>query len=343
MTTNQNNDDEIEIGKLFQLIGRGFGKFFNFIGKFFYSLFKFLIIVLLFLRRHFVVLFLSLIIGGVLGYLMEGNKRVYESSMVVVPNFKSVRQLYKDIKYFDNLVRQKDTITLSKIFNFSTKKASLLKSFSIEPIINYRLNLEAYNTFVEKSDTTTVKQITFKNFLKKQSKYDNTYQKISVKSTDNKLFSKLKDGIIKTINSNKYLVSLKEVKALNIEIEKNLTIKNLAQTDSLRKVYNKVMIIEANKPFNGTNIDMAQGKDKTNKELELFNIQNAYKQELITINNDKTENKKILNIISDFSNVGTKRSIIYQRSGRYAYILFGLTLFVLLGLELNKYLKKYQK
>ncbi len=141
-------DEEVDLGSLFTLIGRGFSKLFSFIGSLFISLFHFLIIVLLFVRRHFIVLILSFIIGGALGFYSEDGKKTYVASMVVKPNFNSVRQLYNNVAYFNDLVAQKDTSTLSLIFNISNYDAKSLASFTNAPIITYSLNVEAYNDFV---------------------------------------------------------------------------------------------------------------------------------------------------------------------------------------------------
>ena len=335
-------DEEVDLENVFELIGRGFYKLFNFIGSIFNYLFQFLIIVLLFLKRNFIILITAFIIGGLIGHFAEGKTRVYTSSLVVKPNFKSTNQLYKDIRYFNNLTKQKDTIKLATIFNLTKAEAGSLKSFNIRPFLDYSTNLNAYNEFISNSDSAFASKISFKEYIKNKEDYDYPYQVISVDAVKSDIFSKLTDGITGLLEKNTYLVSLKNIKALNIKTEENLTIKNLAQADSLRQVYNKVMLTEAKKPFSGTNIDMAQGKDKTNKELALFNIQNSYKKELLAINNDKIENKNILNIISNFSSVGTKKSIIYRKPGEYAFLLFGLTLLGLLLFRLNKYLKNYQ-
>jgi len=347
MSTKENKtntkEEEIDLGKLFELIGRGFNRLFNFIGSVFRYLFQFLIVILLFLRRNFIILILSFIIGGVIGHFTEGKTRIYNSELVVKPNFKSAHQLYKDIKYFDDLTRQKDTVQLAKIFNLTNAEASSLKSFKINPFLDYGTSLKAYNEFVTTSDSVFASKISFKEYIENSEDYDYPYQIISVAAVKSDIFFKLTDGIAGLLEKNTYLVGLKNTKALNIETEEKLTNKNLDQADSLRQVYNKVMLIEAKKPFSGTNIDMAQGKNKTSKELELFKIQNLYKEQLVNINNDKIENKNILNIISNFSNIGTKKSIIYRPTGQYALFLMELTLIVILLLELNKYLKNYKK
>jgi len=337
-----NKDEEVDLGKLFELIGRGFNNLFNFIWKIFKYLFQFLIVILLFLKRNFIILILSFIVGGIIGHFAEGKTRIYTSSLIVKPNFNSTHQLYKNIKYFDDLTRQKDTVQLAKMFNLTKAEASKLKSFKINPFLDYSTNLRTYNKFVSTSDSVFASKISFKEYIENKEDYDYPYQIISVDAVKSDIFFKLTKGITRLLEKNTYLVGLKNTKALNIETEERLTNNNLEQADSLRQVYNKVKLTEAKKPFSGTNIDLAQGKDKASKELELFNIQNAYRQKLVDINNDKIENKNILNIISNFSNIGTKKSIIYRKPGEYAFLLFGLTLLGLLLVKLNKYLKNYQ-
>ena len=47
-TNNRNNEEEVDLGSLFVIIGKGFSNFFNFIGSIFKGIFHFTIILLLF-------------------------------------------------------------------------------------------------------------------------------------------------------------------------------------------------------------------------------------------------------------------------------------------------------
>jgi len=56
MAVNQhknNHEEEVDLGTLFQIIGRGFAKFFNFIGSIFKGIFHLLIISLIFLKTNY--------------------------------------------------------------------------------------------------------------------------------------------------------------------------------------------------------------------------------------------------------------------------------------------------
>ena len=87
--------DEIDLGQLFQLIGRGFQRLFDFIASIFKGLFHILIAILLFAQKNFIILVAAVIVGAVGGYFADQYKTPeYISKMVVEPNFNSVQQLY---------------------------------------------------------------------------------------------------------------------------------------------------------------------------------------------------------------------------------------------------------
>ena len=70
MSTNQkNNEEEIDLGSLFVIIGKGFSNFFNFIGNVFKAIFNFLIIILIFFKQHFIKIAIAALIGVVAGII----------------------------------------------------------------------------------------------------------------------------------------------------------------------------------------------------------------------------------------------------------------------------------
>jgi hypothetical protein len=136
MSTNQNkNEEELDLGSLFIIIGKGFSNFFNFIGTIFKGFFHFLITVLIFLKNNFKKILFAGIAGLVLGLLLEINKpAIYGSELLVEPNFNSSRQLYNNVNYYNDLVRQKDTAIIQKIFNLNKEYAASIEEFTIGPI-----------------------------------------------------------------------------------------------------------------------------------------------------------------------------------------------------------------
>ena len=118
MSTNQqkensksNNEEEVDLGSLFVIIGKGFSKFFNFIGDIFKGIFHFFISILIFLKENSFKIGIAAIIGFAVGIFLEvKSSDTYSSDMLVQPNFKSVSQLYNNINFYNDLVEQRDTL-----------------------------------------------------------------------------------------------------------------------------------------------------------------------------------------------------------------------------------------
>jgi hypothetical protein len=91
MSTDQkNNEEEVDLGSLFIIIGRGFSKFFNFIGNIFKGIFHGIISTLIFLKDNIIKIGVATFIGMVLGIFLEVKKGdTYESELLLEPNFKS--------------------------------------------------------------------------------------------------------------------------------------------------------------------------------------------------------------------------------------------------------------
>ncbi|MDC6365149.1 hypothetical protein PP183_03640, partial [Muricauda sp. AC10] len=121
----QNTSDEIDLGQLFQLIGRGFQKFFTFIGNIFKGFFHILILLLLFIQKNFIVLAIAIVVGGVSGYFLDNYlPEKYVSKMVVEPNFNSVQQLYNNIDFYNDLAEAEDSTALATALNITEHEAA---------------------------------------------------------------------------------------------------------------------------------------------------------------------------------------------------------------------------
>ena len=345
MSTNQpNNEEEVDLGSLFVIIGKGFSKFFNFIGNIFKEIFHGIISILLFFKKNFVKIAVATIIGGVLGFFLEKNKtKKFGSDLLVQPNFKSARQLYNNVNYYNDLVSQKDTLSIQQLFKLNKEKAASIKSFSIEPIIVDNDILTAYDDLILSVDTLTIKSYSFEEFKASFTDYDYKVHKINVIAEKNDVFDNLDDVIISSIMENKYFNTLKTLTNEDLDRTDSLLRENLVQIDSLRKVYMQVMLEEAKKQTNGTNIDLGGEKRRT-KELELFETNRSINRDLKSIANEKSETYEVVNVISNFQRTGYEIKGITKNSIFLMAVLGGFMMFfVLLLLKLNKYLNNYKR
>lgn len=345
MSTNKkNNEEEIDLGSLFTIVGRGFSKFFNFIGNIFKGIFHSIIIILIFLKENIIKIGIAAIIGLSVGVFLEVTKpNLYGSDLLVNPNFESSRQLYNNINFYNDLVKQKDTAGLAETFKLDKKTATTLKKFTIAPVKNENDIINSYNDFILEVDTTTVKSYEYEEFKASFSDFNYKVHQISVIAEKNDVFKKLGDVIISSVVENKYYNRIKELTNENLNRTDSIYRQNITQLDSLRKVYMQVMIEEAKKQSNGTNIDLG-GEKRTTKELELFESSRKINYDLKKIAEDKAQKYEVINVISNFQPIG------YEIKGvtkNYAFLLgivgAGFMITIILLKQLNNYLNNYKK
>jgi hypothetical protein len=350
MSTNQQNkknDEEVDLGALFLIIGRGFSKFFNFIGGIFKSLFHVLIITLIFLKVNIVKIGIAGLIGLTIGVFLETKtSKKYGSELLLEPNFESTRQLYKNVNYYNDLVEQQKIEELQRVFNLDSVDATSLKKFKIEPVKIDNNIIEAYDELILNVDTLTIKSYKYQDFKASFTEYDYKIHKISVIAEKNDVFNKLDNAIISSVENNPYYNRFKNLVSAELDRKDSLYKQNLTQLDSLRRVYMRVMLEEAknSKSITSTNIDLGGGAEKTTKDMEIFETSRKINYALNEVIEKKTENYEVINVISNFQPIG------YEIKGvtkNYAFLLFlissGLMIAFLLLIKLNKFLENYNR
>ncbi|WP_435414246.1 hypothetical protein [Polaribacter aestuariivivens] len=347
MSTNQptnKNEEEVDLGSLFVIIGRGFKNIFNFIGNIFKGIFHAVITVLIFLKKNIIKIGIAAVIGFTTGlFLQITTTDRFESNMLVQPNFKSSRQLYNNVKFYNDLVKQKDTLGLQNTFNINKEEAAALKKFTIEPIANQNDVIDSYNDFIQSVDTTTVKSYTFEDFKNSFTNLDYKIHKINIIAEKNDIFNKLDEVIISSVVKNKYFNRLKTLTNENLNRTDSLLRQNLTQIDTLRRVYMEVMVEEAKKQSSGTSIDLG-GEKRTTKELELFETNRKLNADLKTVVEDKSEKYEVINVISNFQPIGSEiKGVTKNKAFQLAIVGALIMIFILLLLKLNIYLNTYKK
>ncbi|NCT10079.1 MAG: hypothetical protein GW772_08385 [Flavobacteriia bacterium] len=347
MSTNQpqkSNDEEVDLGSLFVIIGRGFSKFFNFFGSIFKGLFHLIILFLIFVKENSVKIGIATLIGLIAGVFLEvTTPKKYASELLIEPNFKSSLQLYNNVNYYNDLVKQKDTLKLQETFNLTKEEAASLKKFTIEPVKNEKDIINAYDDLILSVDTLTIKSYEFVKFKAAFTNFDYKIHKVIVTAEKSDVFDKLDDVIISSVVKNKYFNRLKELTNENLNRTDSVYKENLSQIDSLRKVYMQVMLDEAKKVTSGTNIDLG-GDKKTTKEIELFETGRKINIDLREIAKEKSNKYEVINVISNFQPVGYEikgvtKNYVFQLGGLGAFIM----IFFLLLVKLNNFLNHYKK
>ena len=345
MSTNQkNSEEEVDLGSLFVIIGKGFSNLFNFIGNIFKGIFHFIMAILIFLKENILKIAIAGIIGIIAGVFVEAKSSVkYGSELLLEPNYNSARQLYNNVNYYNDLVKQEEIVSLQNIFSLDSASAASLLKFEIEPLIIDSDIINSYDNLIGSVDTLTIKSYEYDNFKRSFTDFDYKIHKVTVIAEKNNVFDKLDDVIISSVVNNAYFKRLKVLTNENLNRTDSLYRESLTQIDSLRMVYMKVMLEEARKQTSGTNIDLG-GDKKTTKELELFETSREINADLKNIASEKSTKYEVINVISSFQPVGYETKGITKNYGFLLGVLgVGLMITALLLIKLNKYLDNYKK
>jgi hypothetical protein len=346
MATNQqnNNEEEVDLGSLFVIIGKGFTNFFNFIGNIFKWIFHFIISILMFFKQHVIKIVIAATIGLFVGiYLELKTPKRYGSELLLEPNFESTRQLYNNVNFYNDLVEQKDTIALQKVFNLDKESTASFVKFKIEPLKNGVDLINLYNDLIKSIDTLTTRSYNYEDFKLTFTDFDFKVHKVTVIAEKNNVFDKLAHVIISSLVNNDYFNRLKVLSNESLNRTDSLYRQNLTQINSLRMVYMVVMIPYAKKQTTGTNIDLGGAKRAT-KELELFETNREINDDLRLLAIEKSKKYEVINMISNFQPIGYEIKGITKNYGfLYGFAFAGLMILFLLFIKLNKFLKNYKK
>ena len=343
--TKQNNSDEIDLGQLFQMIGRAFQRFFEFIGSIFKGIFHIIILFLLFIQKHFILLAATVLVGGIGGYILDKVlPPKYVSKMVVEPNFNSVQQLYNNIEFYNDLAEAQASVALATALNITEGEAATIKEIFVESYSDENQKIKLFDEFVRSLDTTTRKAIDFENYLKNFNAMDARFHQISLISSDSRVAKKAQTSIITSISVNNYFKLQKRISDENLALQDTIYKNQLIEIDSLQSLYRTVLVKEADRPMQGTNINLAEGGDNRNRELALIREKDILKDNLVELNMERANKATIINVISDFPSMGVEeKGILKSYKFKVTIALIILVLGVLALLEVNKYLKGYRK
>lgn len=337
--------DEVDLGQLFKLIGNAFDRFFRFVSRIFTGFFRLILLFLLFIQKHFIKFVAVIVIGLALGVYLDMKKEpLYISSMVIEPNFNSVQQLYNNIGFYGELARARDSLALAEVLNITPQEALSIRGFKVESYSDENQKIVLFDKFVRSLDSTTKRAIDFKAYLKNFNSLDARFHTISVTASDNSVAKKIQPAIISSISNNNYFNLQKSISDSNIKLQDSLYNKQITEIDSLQSLYQKVMLKEAERDIQGTNISLGEKGTQQNKELSLINKMEELKLGLVELNIERGNKSSILNVISDFPRKGVREKGILK-----SYKFLVPTLFLILSaiasvfLALHKFLKKYKR
>jgi len=228
--------------------------------------------------------------------------------------------------------------------NITEYEAASIEEIFADSYSDENQKIKLFDEFIRELDTTTVKTIDFENYLENFNSLDARFHQISVISTNNTVAKKMQPSIINSISVNDYFKLQKKINDENLDLQEDIYKQQLVEIDWLQSLYKTVLVKEADKPMQGTSINMAESGDSQNRELALVQDKDVLKEKLVALNKERANKSTIINVISDFPTRGVELKGIWSSYKFKLPILFLALVFgVLALLQLNKYLKIYKQ
>ena len=329
--TEQN--DEVDLGQLFRLIGELFNGLFDFLGNVFHSLFKAFIYSLKPFVENIKFIVIVLAVSAIAGFLWEKNKStVYTSDILVRPYFDSKYQLADNIDYFNALISEKNHLELSNIFEIDSLATTKLLGFEIEIGPQTKNDLiQEYNAFIKTIDSTIASTISFDDFLKNRDILNGTTFVITAESYQRDVFKNLENGLIKTFKNN-YSKKNKRIRDSSIVIERGKLMRDLKKVDSIQKIYLEVLKTDAEKQTGvlpTVAFPLAQEKTQT-KEYELLQEEIKIREQLKALDERQIVESEFYDVLASFEEVGTEKKLKFLEKYKFVFPIVTSVLMILM-------------
>jgi hypothetical protein len=345
---NTNPNEEVDLGVLFNAIGKLFDKILGFISGVFKGLFSIVIYGLKPLIANFKLILTIMILAGVVGYVIEKYKpKTYKSVMFVKPYFDSKYQLVNNIDYFNALISNKDYATLTEVFDISEEDAELINNFEIEiGPESENDKITEYDIYLKTLDSIRAQDISYEDFIENRDIFSSDFFEISVTSSKKDIFKSLENGLNNSFQ-NTYSEKEKRKRDSLLSLQRRSIMSSLKSVDSLQKVYIRVLELDSRSKDNsislGEILTVEPEKAKT-KEFELLNKELELREELRLLEEQKIEEDDYFDVVSGFQEIGSLTQSFYQK---YSLIFPLLALFLICLIFITSkvliFVKNYEK
>jgi hypothetical protein len=340
------HDEEVDLGQLFNAIGRLFNKLFLFFGKIFKGLFSIIIYGLKPIVNNFKLVATILVLSAVLGFFAEKfNEPVYVSDMLVRPFYDSKYQLANNVNYFNALIGSGNIIKLATVFDIDTVAAKDLLGFEIEigPETQNDL-LKEYAGFIKSIDSALAAVVTYKQFIDNRDILEGTVFSIKVRSKSNDIFPRLEKGFIKTLK-NEYSKKLKEKTDSIYLVEKTTYETQIRRIEEIQNIYLEIKSKESLENREEISVSgllpLTQEKSET-KEYELFQEELKIRRDLRLLEGKIIEESQYYDILSGFEEVGSIEGRIYKKySLLFPLIALSCMILIFFSFKAFNFIKTY--
>lgn len=340
-------NEEVDLGQLFNALGRLFEKFYSFLGGIIKGIFSIVIYALKPLVNNFKLVAIVVMASGLIGFIIDKvNKPVYISDMLVRPYFDSKYELANNVDYYNALISSDNLKELSSVFEIDTLDAKELIGFTMKigPETPNDLLLE-YNDYLKNIDSSLANDIGYEKYVANRDILSGSIFSISATAHKEDIFISLEKGFVKTFK-NRYSEKVKEIRDKAIGIKTLNYKEELKRIDSIQKIYFQVIIAESQNP----NANLGLGgilpltKEKTlTREYDLFREQLKIRDSLMILEEELVTKNDYYDILSGFEEVGSiDRGITQKYSIILPSLVLGIMILTYLIFKAFKFIKEYE-
>ncbi len=347
-TNSKNNPEEVDIIQFFVAIGNMFKGLFNSIINLFKRLFYTGVDILLYLKKYYIYLLAGLILGLIVSFLMPAKQSVYYGKAMLRTNYGSQVALKEKLDLINDFIQKQDSQQLGKLLSIRPEQAAQLSSFAIEPVFNDVFLIEDYEEFLMTKDTVVYKFLEYKDYKSniKNNESLNKYWLLTVKAKEPQALNGINNKLLALFNDDEALKKRKKnyLEALELHQQKNH--KTLKDIDSMRRIFNQVMIdLAQNKSNAAANIvvssDRVRGPEAS---YNLFYERQKALTEIEKLSRKLNKYDDVIVMLNALPQSGIKeQSFIGNIHAKYALLGFMLALLLLLAKDFNTFLKVYEQ
>tara|TARA_R110000782_G_scaffold183088_2_gene273329 strand:- start:188 stop:1183 length:996 start_codon:yes stop_codon:yes gene_type:complete len=316
----QNSSDEIDLGQLFQLIGKGFN-----------AIFLFFLRMFLYLKNNFFILIGIIVVGLAIGYgLNKMTIKKLKTEIIVKPQMESKNYLYDVIDEVQSNISAKDTLFFKNIgledIDFTGLEVSIsrvIEEGNTESDLKYLELLQSFENTDAIADIVRAE-------LQNKSSFNHRITFYYNNSEEGKVFA---NKIMRYINSNSYFGGLLKIYRSNAtnRIEQNQVL--LVQVDEIIANYTNNLATKKENPV--SNQIILDNQEQVNV-ARLFELKNVLIRDIESKKLELQERSDSISIIN-FGQPQIVKKSFFGRSIVFIPLVL-LTLFFLLSLI--KYLNK---
>lgn len=343
-----NNNEEVDLGLLFNAIGKLFNRLFEFINSILKSIFLSLILTIKAFLDNIIVIASVIVLAAVIGYITETTRtKVYTSDMLVETYFDAKYQLATNIQNYNALIRDSEYQKLSEIFNMDIEDTKKLVGFDIKPgpeTENDRIVL--YDKFVRSIDSVRAQDISYDDYVENRDIFSGNLFLITAESHKKDIYHNLETGLDSTFKT-EYSTRRMEKRDKLLDVQKQNILTQLEQVDSLQQVYINVLEDESKSARTEINLggeSMSLNRDKTNtREFELLNKEIDLRNNLRKLKETKIEEDVFFDVISGFQEIGNPtKSLKEKYSIIFPALSFLLLCLLFMMFKIIKYVRNYK-